>query len=47
MSDHDDDDSCSTCGGDGSIMLSDAGPGVWGEDTFCELDRLIPCPECS
>ncbi len=37
---------CCLCGDDGVIMLSDAGPSEWGEDCFCEVDRLIPCPEC-
>lgn len=41
-----DDDSCDLCGGDGWIMLSDAGPGEWGEDCFCEVDRPITCPQC-
>lgn len=38
--------SCGMCGDDGWIMLSDAGPGEWGEDCFCEVDRPIRCPEC-
>ena len=38
--------SCGRCGGDGSIMLSEAGPSVWGEDTFCDIDRPIICPSC-
>ena len=37
---------CGLCGDDGFIMLSDAGPGEWGEDCFCEEDRPIECPEC-
>lgn len=37
---------CGMCGDDGWIMLSDAGPSEWGEDCFCEVDRLIECPEC-
>ena len=41
-----DEDCCDQCGGDGTIMLSDAGPGVWGEDVFCDVDRPIPCPSC-
>lgn len=49
--DHDDDYDpcegvCGQCGGDGWIMLSDAGPSEWGEDCFCEVDRPITCPEC-
>ena len=40
------DPECPRCGGNGSIMLSEAGPSVWGEDTFCDVDRLIVCPEC-
>ena len=44
--DDEDEDFCTTCGGDGMIMLSDAGPSEWGEDCFCEVDRLINCPEC-
>jgi hypothetical protein len=27
-------------------MLSEAGPGEWGEDCFCDVDRPIACPEC-
>lgn len=42
----DDDDCCDVCGGDGAIMLSEAGPGVWGEDIFCGVDRSITCPAC-
>lgn len=41
-----DENICGTCGGDGMIMLSEAGPSEWGEDCFCEEDRLIDCPEC-
>lgn len=40
------DEPCGQCGGDGWIMLSDAGPSEWGEDCFCEVDRPIECPEC-
>lgn len=42
----DEDDGCPMCGGDGVVMLSECGPGEWGEDTFCEVDRIVPCPEC-
>lgn len=38
--------SCGRCGGDGVIHLSEAGPSIWGEDCFCEEDRLIQCPTC-
>lgn len=38
--------SCGRCGGDGVIHLSEAGPSVWGEDCFCEEDRMIQCPTC-
>jgi hypothetical protein len=38
---------CGMCGDDGWIMLSDAGPGEWGEDCFCDEDRPIRCPECN
>jgi hypothetical protein len=41
-----DDDCCERCGGDGIIMLSEAGPGVWGEDCFCDEDKPIKCPAC-
>lgn len=41
-----DDDCCSMCGGDGVVALSDCGPSEWGEDCFCEEDRLVSCPEC-
>lgn len=41
-----DDEYCEQCGGDGTIMLSEAGPSVWGEDCFCEEDRVIACPLC-
>jgi hypothetical protein len=44
--DFDTDNTCDQCGGDGMIMLSDAGAGVWGEDTFCDIDRPITCPTC-
>lgn len=44
--DCDDDDRCGMCGGDGWMMLSDAGPDEWGEDCFCEVDRPIERPEC-
>lgn len=44
--DDDDDDTCGMCGGDGMIMLSEAGPSEWGEDCFSEVDRPIACPEC-
>ncbi len=37
---------CGMCGDDGWIMLSDAGPGEWGEDFFCGEDQPIECPEC-
>ena len=37
---------CVRCGGDGIIMLSEAGPSVWGEDCFCDEDRPIQCPTC-
>lgn len=37
---------CGRCGGDGVIHLSEAGPSIWGEDCFCEGDRLIQCPTC-
>lgn len=40
------DEPCGQCGGDGWIMLSDAGPSEWGEDCCCEVDRPIECPEC-
>lgn len=46
IDDDDDESPCSLCGGEGAIMLSDAGPGEWGEDCFCEVDRPITCPEC-
>lgn len=39
-------DLCDQCGGDGVIPLSEAGPGVWGEDCFCDIDREITCPSC-
>lgn len=39
-------DTCSRCGGEGTIMLSEAGPGTWGEDCFCDIDRAIVCPNC-
>lgn len=39
-------DLCDQCGGDGVIALSEAGPGVWGEDCFCDIDRTITCPSC-
>lgn len=42
-----DDDYCDECGGEGVIMLSEAGPGVWGEDCFCDEDRPIRCPACN
>lgn len=42
-----DDDICPLCSGDGVIMASDAGPGFWGEDCFCEEDHLVSCPECA
>ena len=45
--DYNDGPECETCGDDGIIMLSEAGPGEWGEDCFCEEDRLIACPDCS
>lgn len=41
-----DPDVCDMCGGEGIIMLSEAGPGVWGEDCFCDEDRPITCPAC-
>ena len=44
--DYDDDDCCSMCGGDGTVMLSEYGPSEWGEDCFCEEDRVVTCPEC-
>jgi len=37
---------CECCGGDGSVQLSEH-PEFWGEDCFCEEDRLVNCPECS
>lgn len=40
-----DPDFCGRCGGDGVINLSDA-PDLWGEDCFCEIDRLVTCPSC-
>lgn len=40
------DDACHQCGGDGFIMLSEAGPSEWGEDVFCDEDRAIECPNC-
>lgn len=40
------DNTCGQCGGDGYIMLSEAGPGAWGEDCFCGEDEPIECPEC-
>ena len=43
---YDDDDCCSMCGGDGVVMLSECGPSEWGEDCFCEEDRVVTCPEC-
>lgn len=42
-----DDDGCYQCGGDGYIMLSEAGPSEWGEDLFCDEDRAIECPNCA
>ena len=41
-----DDGVCPQCGGDGVIMLSEAGPSEWGEDTFCVEDEPITCPTC-
>ena len=53
VEDYEDDNDCSyerpecgMCGDDGWIMLSDAGPCEWGEDCFCDEDRMIECPEC-
>ena len=43
MSEHD--DLCERCGGDGSIMASEASE-CWGEDTFAEIDRPVACPDC-
>lgn len=43
---YEEDDYCPMCGGDGVVMLSDCGPSEWGEDCFCEEDRLVACPEC-
>jgi hypothetical protein len=40
------DDACLMCGGDGVVMLSECGPSEWGEDCFCEEDRVVTCPEC-
>ncbi len=40
------DDCCSMCGGDGVVELADCGPSEWGEDCFCEENRLVTCPEC-
>jgi hypothetical protein len=34
------------CGGDGVVELADCGPSEWGEDCFCEENRLVTCPEC-
>lgn len=42
----DETDACDQCGGDGVIQLSEAGPGIWGEDVFCDEDRMIICPSC-
>ena len=44
--DYDDEDCCPMCGGDGVVMLSECGPSEWGEDCFCEEDRVVTCPEC-
>lgn len=40
-----DSDCCDQCGGDGVVQLSDT-PELWGEDCFCEIDRLVTCPSC-
>lgn len=44
--DYGDDECCPMCGGDGVVMLSECGPSEWGEDCFCEVDRVVTCPEC-
>jgi len=44
--DYSDDDVCEMCCGDGFVMLSECGPGEWGEDCFCEEDRAVMCPVC-
>ena len=41
-----DDELCPMCAGDGIVELSECGPSEWGEDTFCDVDRLVACPEC-
>jgi hypothetical protein len=37
---------CGMCGDNGVVELADCGPSEWGEDCFCEENRLIECPEC-
>lgn len=36
---------CDQCGGDGVVELQET-PELWGEDCFCEQNRLVTCPSC-